>query len=84
MYPGLDGPLSNGVFVQQKFKDSIQNSFISTGCAADIDGTHRKYFANSKKGSIPNVPTGTIAKEDFPSEDENHINPVNLNDDESD
>ena len=68
----------NGVFVQHKFKESIRNSFIATGCAADIDGSYRKCYANTNKGSLPIVPTGTKAKTEFPIDEEHFFDLVNL------
>mmetsp|Transcript_7765 Transcript_7765/g.10714 ORF Transcript_7765/g.10714 Transcript_7765/m.10714 type:complete len:107 (+) Transcript_7765:515-835(+) len=67
----------HGIFTEQKFKDSVRNSFINTGCAPDNDCTYRKYFANFNKGSLKIIPTGTIAKTEFPS-DEYEIDLVNL------
>jgi hypothetical protein len=74
----------NGTFVQQKFKDSIKNSFISTGCAPDIDNSYQKYNATANKGSIPIIPSGTVEQTEFPVADEHYIDLVNLidNDDE--
>jgi len=74
----------NGTFVQQKFKDSIMNSFIATGCAPDIDNSYRKYNATANKGSIPIIPSGTVDQAEFPVADEHYIDLVNLidNDDE--
>lgn len=72
-----------GVFLEQKFKDSIKTSFITTGCAPDVNGTYRKYNSNSNKGSLSVVPTGTISKTEFPS-DIDQIDLVNLIDGDDD
>ena len=74
----------DGAFVQQKFKESIMRSFISTGCAPDSDGNYRRYCANINKGSIPIIPTGTIAKSEFPDDDEHFLDLVNIVDGDED
>ena len=76
----------NGAFIQDKFKDSIKKSFISTGCAPDMNGNYHKYFANTNKGSLVNVPTGTMEKAEFPINDEFYADLINIvdGDDESD
>jgi hypothetical protein len=66
-----------------KFKDSIINCFISTGCAQSNNGTFVKYNANSQKGSLPIVPTGTVAKDEF-LKDANYIDLVNYIDRDDD
>ena len=59
--------LQNGAFVEEKFKESVKNSFIATECAPNMDGTYKKYYANTNKGSLKIIPTGTVAKSEFPS-----------------
>ena len=72
-----------GEFVSQKFKDSIKRTFIATGSAPREDGTFVEYSANSMKGSLPIIPTGTVMKEEF-SHDANYIDLVNLIDGDDD
>ena len=56
----------HGAFIEPKFKESIKNSFITTGCAPDINGFYKKYNENSNKGNFDIIPSGTVSKTEFP------------------
>ena len=67
-----------------KFKYSIINCFISTGCAQSNNVNICKIqYANSQKGSLPIEPTGTVSKDEF-LKDANYIDLVNYIDRDDD